>query len=142
MLVVDSHCHLDFEGMEENLPAILGRDPAFSADGQRLIFARVVTQGDLGPTPDGNSSPYTIVSSELWALNLATGHEEPLLADSRVHARYPTIAGPGQLLFVNTIDGSLWRLNHGLASSVGAWVASGVPPRVMAGLLAATFIGW
>jgi TatD DNase family protein len=25
MLVVDSHCHLDFEGMEENLPGILAR---------------------------------------------------------------------------------------------------------------------
>ena len=25
MLVVDSHCHLDFEGMEENLPGVLAR---------------------------------------------------------------------------------------------------------------------
>ena len=25
MLVVDSHCHLDFEGMEEKLPGVLAR---------------------------------------------------------------------------------------------------------------------
>ena len=28
MLVVDSHCHLDFEGMEENLPGLLQRAEA------------------------------------------------------------------------------------------------------------------
>lgn len=33
-------------------------------------------------------------------------------------------------------------LNHALASAVGSWVAAHVPPRVMAGLLAATFIGF
>jgi putative Ca2+/H+ antiporter (TMEM165/GDT1 family) len=33
-------------------------------------------------------------------------------------------------------------LNHTLASSVGEWVSTQVPPRVMAGVLAATFIGF
>jgi Ca2+/H+ antiporter, TMEM165/GDT1 family len=33
-------------------------------------------------------------------------------------------------------------LNHGLASSVGVFVSSHVPPRVMAAVLAATFIGF
>lgn len=32
--------------------------------------------------------------------------------------------------------------NHALASSVGTWVSSHVPPRVMAAVLAATFIGF
>jgi putative Ca2+/H+ antiporter (TMEM165/GDT1 family) len=32
--------------------------------------------------------------------------------------------------------------NHGLASSVGVWIAAYVPPRVMAAILAATFIGF
>ena len=32
--------------------------------------------------------------------------------------------------------------NHALASSVGAWISAYVPPRVMAGILAATFIGF
>jgi putative Ca2+/H+ antiporter (TMEM165/GDT1 family) len=33
-------------------------------------------------------------------------------------------------------------LNHALASGVGTWVSSHVPPRVMAAILAATFIGF
>jgi putative Ca2+/H+ antiporter (TMEM165/GDT1 family) len=33
-------------------------------------------------------------------------------------------------------------LNHALAASVGTWVSEHVPPRVMAGILAATFIGF
>ncbi len=32
--------------------------------------------------------------------------------------------------------------NHSLAAGVGAWVSSHVPPRVMAGVLAATFVGF
>jgi Ca2+/H+ antiporter, TMEM165/GDT1 family len=32
--------------------------------------------------------------------------------------------------------------NHALASSVGAWISAYVPPRVMAGILAVTFIGF
>ena len=32
--------------------------------------------------------------------------------------------------------------NHTLAAGVGAWVSAHVPPRVMAGVLAATFIGF
>lgn len=32
--------------------------------------------------------------------------------------------------------------NHGLASSVGVWVAAYIPQRVMAGILAATFIAF
>ncbi len=33
-------------------------------------------------------------------------------------------------------------LNHALAASVGTWVSTHVPPRVMAGILAATFVGF
>ncbi len=32
--------------------------------------------------------------------------------------------------------------NHTLAASVGSWVSAHVPPRVMAGVLAATFLGF
>jgi putative Ca2+/H+ antiporter (TMEM165/GDT1 family) len=32
--------------------------------------------------------------------------------------------------------------NHALASSVGVWISAHVPARVMAGILAATFIGF
>jgi Ca2+/H+ antiporter, TMEM165/GDT1 family len=33
-------------------------------------------------------------------------------------------------------------LNHGLAASAGTWISTHVPPRVMAGLLGGTFIGF
>ncbi len=33
-------------------------------------------------------------------------------------------------------------LNHALASSVGSWVSAHLPPRAMAAILAATFIGF
>ena len=33
-------------------------------------------------------------------------------------------------------------LNHALAASAGSWIAAQVPPRVMAAVLAATFIGF
>lgn len=33
-------------------------------------------------------------------------------------------------------------LNHALAAGVGAWISAHVPPRVMAGFLAVTFIGF
>jgi putative Ca2+/H+ antiporter (TMEM165/GDT1 family) len=32
--------------------------------------------------------------------------------------------------------------NHALASSVGVWISAHIPPRAMAGILAATFIGF
>jgi Ca2+/H+ antiporter, TMEM165/GDT1 family len=32
--------------------------------------------------------------------------------------------------------------NHGLASTLGAWISMHVPPRVMAAVLAATFVGF
>jgi Ca2+/H+ antiporter, TMEM165/GDT1 family len=33
-------------------------------------------------------------------------------------------------------------LNHALASSIGTWISEHVPPRAMAGALAATFVGF
>lgn len=41
MRVVDSHCHLDFEGMEENLPGVLERARAAGVDRLVSISSRV-----------------------------------------------------------------------------------------------------
>ncbi len=41
MRVVDSHCHLDFEGMEENLPGILARAEAAGVGVMLSISSRV-----------------------------------------------------------------------------------------------------
>jgi len=77
----------------------------------------------------------TIASSFLLVAASEMGDKTQLLAFS-LASRYrrPWVVMAGIL--------TATLLNHGLASTVGAWVASSVPPRVLAGLLAATFIGF
>jgi len=76
-----------------------------------------------------------IVSSFLLVAVSEMGDKTQLLAFS-LASRYrrPWVVMAG--ILVATI------LNHALAASVGTWVSTQVPPRVMAGVLAATFIGF
>ena len=60
--------------------------------------------------------------TQLLAFSLATRYRRPWVVMSGI--------------LVATI------LNHGLAASAGTWVSTHVPARVMAGVLAATFIGF
>jgi putative Ca2+/H+ antiporter (TMEM165/GDT1 family) len=76
-----------------------------------------------------------IGSSFLLVAASEMGDKTQLLAFSlaaRFRKPWPIMAG----IFVATI------LNHGLASSLGSWISSNVPPHVMAWVLAATFIGF
>ncbi len=77
----------------------------------------------------------TLVSSFLLVAASEMGDKTQLLAFS-LASRYrrPWVVMAG--ILVATLA------NHGLASSLGAWVSGHVPPRVMAGFLAATFIGF
>ncbi len=93
-----------------------GTDPAWIPGGQRLVFTRRVTQGDLGPDPERETSPYTVISSSLWVFDAATGVSRVLLDDPTVHARYPApIGSSGGFYFIDTRDGDLWRLVDGRA---------------------------
>jgi putative Ca2+/H+ antiporter (TMEM165/GDT1 family) len=77
----------------------------------------------------------TISSSFLLVAASEMGDKTQLLAFSlatRFRRPWQIMAG----ILVATL------LNHALASSVGSWVAASVPPRVLAGVLAATFIGF
>jgi Ca2+/H+ antiporter, TMEM165/GDT1 family len=77
----------------------------------------------------------TISSSFLLVAVSEIGDKTQLLAFSlatRFRKPWPIMAG----ILVATVA------NHALASSVGAWISAQVPPRVMAGILAATFIGF
>jgi putative Ca2+/H+ antiporter (TMEM165/GDT1 family) len=76
-----------------------------------------------------------IVTSFLLVAVSEMGDKTQLLAFS-LASRYrrPWVVMAG--ILVATI------LNHALAASVGTWVSEHVPPRVMAGILAATFIGF
>jgi putative Ca2+/H+ antiporter (TMEM165/GDT1 family) len=77
----------------------------------------------------------TVASSFLLVAASEMGDKTQLLAFSlatRFRRPWPIMAG----ILVATL------LNHALASSVGSWVSAAVPPRVLAGALAATFIGF
>jgi putative Ca2+/H+ antiporter (TMEM165/GDT1 family) len=77
----------------------------------------------------------TIFSSFLLVAASEMGDKTQLLAFSlatRFRKPWPIMGG----ILVATV------LNHGLASSAGSWISAHVPARVMAGILAATFIGF
>lgn len=77
----------------------------------------------------------TVVGSFLLVAVSEMGDKTQLLAFSlATRYRRPWVVMAG--ILVATL------LNHALAASVGTWVAAYVPPRVMAGVLAATFIGF
>ncbi len=77
----------------------------------------------------------SILSSFLLVFASEMGDKTQLLAFSlatRFRRPWPIMAG----ILVATV------LNHGLASSVGAWISAQVHPRVLAGVLGATFIAF
>jgi putative Ca2+/H+ antiporter (TMEM165/GDT1 family) len=76
-----------------------------------------------------------IIASFLLVAVSEMGDKTQLLAFSlatRFRRPWPVMGG----ILVATLA------NHGLASSVGAWISSHVPAHVLAGVLAATFIGF
>jgi putative Ca2+/H+ antiporter (TMEM165/GDT1 family) len=77
----------------------------------------------------------TVVGSFLLVAVSEMGDKTQLLAFS-LASRYrrPWVVMAG--ILVATLA------NHALAASVGTWVSAHVPPRVMAGVLAATFVGF
>jgi putative Ca2+/H+ antiporter (TMEM165/GDT1 family) len=77
----------------------------------------------------------TVVTSFLLVAVGEMGDKTQLLAltlASRYRRPWVVLAG----ILVATLA------NHALAAGVGAWISAHVPPRVMAGVLAATFIGF
>jgi putative Ca2+/H+ antiporter (TMEM165/GDT1 family) len=76
-----------------------------------------------------------IMASTLLVVASEMGDKTQLLAFSlaaRFRKPWPIMAG----IFLATV------FNHGLASSVGSWTSTHVPPRVMALVLGALFIGF
>ncbi len=78
---------------------------------------------------------HVVVTSFLLVAASEMGDKTQLLAlalASRFRRPWVVMAG----ILVATLA------NHSLAAAVGAWVSAHVPPRVMAGVLAATFVGF
>lgn len=63
MRVIDSHCHLDFEGMEENLPAILKRAEEAGVGRMVSISSRVRTFDNLLRIANENTNIFCTVGT-------------------------------------------------------------------------------
>lgn len=94
MLVVDSHCHLDFEGVRENLPAILDRAEAAGVGLMVSISSRVATFPNLLRIAEENSNVFCTVGTHPH-----NAHEElDVTAAQLVElARHPKVVGIGEV---------------------------------------------
>lgn len=72
MLVVDSHCHLDFEGMEENLPGVLARAEEAGVGLMVSISSRVRRFSNLTRIAEENANVFCTVGTHPH-----NAHEEP-----------------------------------------------------------------
>lgn len=94
MLVVDSHCHLDFEGMEENLPGILARAEQAGVGLMVSISSRVRSFENLRRIADENPNVFCTVGTHPH-----NAHEElGITADELVRlAQHPKCVGLGEV---------------------------------------------
>ncbi len=63
MRVVDSHCHLDFEGMEEQLPVVLRRAAEAGVDRMVSISSRVRKFDNLLRIANENTNVFCTVGT-------------------------------------------------------------------------------
>lgn len=93
MLVVDSHCHLDFEGIENHLPEVLARAAAADVKLMVSISSRVARFDNLSRIAEANPPVFCTVGTHPH-----NAHEEPdVTADDLVRlARHPKCVGIGE----------------------------------------------
>jgi len=94
MLVVDSHCHLDFEGMEEQLPGVLQRAEAAGVGLMVSISSRVAKFDNLLRIAEENSNVFCTVGTHPH-----NAHEElEVTADQLAAlAEHPKCVGIGEV---------------------------------------------
>ena len=92
-LVVDSHCHLDFEGMDENLPAILTRAEEAGVGLMLSISSRVAKFPNLLRIAEENANVFCTVGTHPH-----NAHEELDLPVSELvrHTKHPKVVGLGE----------------------------------------------
>lgn len=91
--VIDSHCHLDFDGMEENLPAILSRAADAGVGLMLSISSRVAKFPNLLRIAEENSNVFCTVGTHPH-----NAHEEldlPVAELIRL-TRHPKVVGLGE----------------------------------------------
>lgn len=94
MLVVDSHCHLDFEGVQENLPAILERAEAAGVGLMVSISSRVAKFPNLVRIAEENPNVFCTVGTHPH-----NAHEELDITAAQLLelARHPKVVGIGEV---------------------------------------------
>lgn len=115
------------------LASVEGANAAWVPGTHSLVFDRVET-GRM----EEDASPYVVRASSLWSLDLDSGELGALLDDPSLHPRYPAPLGEtGELLFVDTITGDLWRLDaDGEPSHLRSAPPSDAPPPPDSGSVA------
>jgi TatD DNase family protein len=63
MLAIDSHCHLDFDGMDEKLPDVLARAEAAGVGLMVSISSRVRSFGNLLRIAEENPNVFCTVGT-------------------------------------------------------------------------------
>lgn len=93
MRVVDSHCHLDFEGMEDNLPGILARAEEAGVGLMLSISSRVARFPNLLRIAESHANVFCTVGTHPH-----NAHEEPdvTAADLVKLTRHPKVVGIGE----------------------------------------------
>lgn len=103
-----------------------GAHPRWVPGAHTIVYDLVETSGEFGP--EAHASPYEVVASTLWTMDVDGGQPRLLFEDPTVHARWPA-PGPDGVLFVDTVDGRLWRLDpHGATPIATAPGSNGPPP--------------
>ena len=94
MLVVDSHCHLDFEGMEQNLPGIMARAEEAGVGLMVSISSRVRSYDNLRRIAEENSNVFFTIGTHPH-----NAHEElGVTAEELVRlAQHPKCVGIGEV---------------------------------------------
>ena len=94
VLAVDSHCHLDFDGMDEQLPAVLARAEAAGVGLMVSISSRVHRFDRLLRIAEDNPSVFCTVGTHPH-----NAHEEPEVTAAQLAelARHPRCVGIGEV---------------------------------------------
>ncbi len=84
---------------------------------------------DTATSPEEGQSPYTVLDASIWTLDVDRGVAAARFTSASLHPRFPAPLPGGDLLFVDSVTGGLWRLHGDDATEVAeAPPAPGAPP--------------
>ena len=92
-LIVDSHCHLDYEGLAEDLPGVIARAEAAGVGLMLTISSRVKNRAKLLAIAEAHNNIYCTIGTHPH-----NAHEEldVTVADLVSYASHPKVVGIGE----------------------------------------------